>query len=397
MKFLLLFLSLLACGTGTKLWSKCTSIANQNYCVDLNELAPCDLEFEITSPVWARRTLPIDVGNPTSCFTAGGCDVCLSISNITTNGALSNGCIDFSESCSGTSTQLDCFSAQSTFGQCLSPECPNACSGNGLCGANGVCQCSIGWSGHDCSQLQLAYEQCVPVQNYGDVCLHLSFQDCSIATTLSLNSIPVYSQSTTAPLFQSYFTSATCVKPVGCSVCLSWANFVANETYVRACPIFNMSCLGAPLADYHLDCFEDDNLVPDCFENCPRDCSGHGQCFDFGVCTCIDGYQGPTCMEPKCNKVSECSGRGTCVAPNQCKCGDKYFGSDCSSTQDSNDDDAGKSHTALIVGVIFGVVAVFLVGGLVFYLYKRGAFPFSSSRTSSGHMLLNEDLDGEER
>jgi hypothetical protein len=34
-------------------------------------------------------------------------------------------------------------------------ECPNACSGNGVCGAFAVCTCFRNWMANDCSESEL--------------------------------------------------------------------------------------------------------------------------------------------------------------------------------------------------------------------------------------------------
>ncbi|XP_045189684.2 attractin-like protein 1 [Mercenaria mercenaria] len=62
--------------------------------------------------------------------------------------------------------------------------------------------------------------------------------------------------------------------------------------------------------------------------NCPKNCSGHGDCLD-SVCVCEAGYTGSSCDIEMCPNA--CSGNGTCEQSiGKCLCFPQYKGLDCS-------------------------------------------------------------------
>jgi len=327
--FLLLALVVHLASSTTTIWHGCTTLSSVEYCADLIEHTPCNLNFRVTiGGILPIMDKPIDLAvAPEACTTYAGCEICLSMDNITKSGDTVHACVGLSTCNFAEKLMLECFTNTGDLAQCISTSCPNGCSGNGDCETNGVCTCNPGWTGEDCSQTQMSFDQCATTA-YGDMCLVLEFEDCAIDAYVTLASIEIYNTTVLAPEFSTYFGGSTCANVLGCSACLYWNNFVLNTTYMRGCPAMNMSCVGSDYGPYLLNCFEDTNLVPSCFGTCPKNCSGKGTCSN-GQCNCNSGWQGTTCAIPKCDLVMECSGNGECIAPNTCKCLDGWTDVSC--------------------------------------------------------------------
>lgn len=313
------------------------------------------------------------ITNPTACTSVGTCEYCLSLQNITHTSSSVNMCVYMSDSCSGTNINTGCFTSTGDLVQCFAG-CPNGCSGNGQCTSSGTCACNAGWTGSDCSESQLSFDQCIATGTvYGDACVHMEFDDCAVDVTLKVGFIPVYEQTITAPNFNVFFGSDQCVDIAGiCQSCFYWQNFKLNSTFMSGCPGFNLSCTGLPAVVRQLGCFQDTNLVPACFgKECPRNCLDRGTCLN-GVCSCNSGYTGPTCANVKCDQVSNCGGHGTCTGPQTCTCTSGWTGSDCRTKDGSNSGGSGGGNSVMIgVGVGLGLAVAGGAGAGAFVLWKR--------------------------
>lgn len=68
-------------------------------------------------------------------------------------------------------------------------------------------------------------------------------------------------------------------------------------------------------------------LGPMCDRRCPRDCSGHGKCDEWGRCKCNARWTGVDCSQPGC--PNDCSQHGTCNHNHTCTCEEGWRGVDC--------------------------------------------------------------------
>merc|ERR1719163_2086889 len=174
-------------------------------------------------------------------------------------------------------------------------ECPNACSGNGVCSAYDMCTCYRNFQGADCSQRTCPFGIAHVDSPKGD----LDMSADSLTTSTVIVGSAVYPKGT-EELFPSMQDSD---------------KNTLDET-----------------AHYYMEC------------------SNKGICDrKEGQCECFDGYEGSSCQRASC--PNDCSGHGTCetiaeLAEDEfdnvyalwdkdmtmgCACDAGYTGADCSS------------------------------------------------------------------
>lgn len=222
--------------------------------------------------------------------------------------------------------------------------CPKDCSGNGVCN-NGVCACSAGFSGDDCS-----VERCPGNCNNQGLC---RFGKCFCAPGFLGDSCEKQLDCFRAPdgkvcgghglcmygkcFCDPGFTNENCTqgresaRSGVCAVCTS--NLGACARAVSRCPK-DCSNVGFCL---HGQCFCPPGLGgPDCSVKlsagkCPNFCSGHGRC-RHGQCLCDAGHYGRDCSQvrecPIGDNGLQCSGHGSCHN-GRCQCDEGFAGFHC--------------------------------------------------------------------
>lgn len=140
-----------------------------------------------------------------------------------------------------------------------SQPCPAMCGGHGTCMNNQFCQCTAGFTSHDCMQPLSCPQDCSGhgVCSAGGTCMcenGWTGQDC--ATELSCPSA--------GPASQKCGGHGLCI---GDGSCQCFAGYSG------------------------LDCMQGQAL-------CPQDCSGHGTCSATSQCVCHPGWTGEACNTP---------------------------------------------------------------------------------------------------
>ena len=182
----------------------------------------------------------------------------------------------------------------------VASECPNACSGQGDCGAYDQCTCYRNWQGADCSLRTCPFGTAHVDSPKGD--LDLSADDLSGPDKTILMHSTTYPHGT-----QEQFPNMT--DSVG--------NLLVDSAH------YYMECSNKGICDRMVgscECFEGYEGSACQRASCPNDCSGHGTCehiktlaalsggnqyslWDADMtmgCSCDAGYSGPDCNERTC-------------------------------------------------------------------------------------------------
>lgn len=204
----------------------------------------------------------------------------------------------------GCQLSAECYNDVSVL-ETLDP-CPSSCGGHGECKAGKFCQCSIGFTGHDC----MAPLTCP--------------RDCS--------------------------GHGQCAQTGKCSCDNGWTgDACAVELPCPGAP-YKCSSQGTCRTDGTCACFSGYS-GEDCSQGqaaCPDGCSAHGSCRPDATCACHEGWTGPGCatrlvlLEDRC--PHDCCGHGTCSAQG-CTCAAGWFGPACAANQSTSEVLDGIRHT----------------------------------------------------
>ena len=180
---------------------------------------------------------------------------------------------------------------------CATPECPNDCSGHGVCRSfdeTPRCACDAGFDGDDCSKLACAEPTC---NGHGK---------CISARCHCDNNF----FGSTCAIDRTNTTTASAAETT-CSKLKQWSGHGDCDPDREQCVC-------------------DEGFVGKFCQKkeCLKDCSGRGTCSDDGVCECEEGYAGRFCQRLACPK--DCSGRGYCIN-GTCFCRMGWEGASCSS------------------------------------------------------------------
>ena len=221
--------------------------------------------------------------------------------------------------CERDSEVCHCFAGW-TGALCDEPTCLHNCSGRGECGAGGVCVCSDGYRGVDCS----IAPSCPRGRASGGVASAARLFALSAATKHSLPA------------------GGTADDPIGldCSgrgvcdqgECRCFVGWTGPACESKACP-GSPPChgRGSCLADGSCACEPGWTGLGCAIRTCAHlsDCHGRGFCAD-GSCVCSEGWTGDACEARECLQGCGAGGHGTCdVASGKCVCADGWSGELC--------------------------------------------------------------------
>ncbi|MCH8852050.1 MAG: hypothetical protein IID41_05295 [Planctomycetes bacterium] len=184
-------------------------------------------------------------------------------------------------------------------------DCPNACSGHGIC-ESGSCICDAGWDGSDCS-IPICE---MPCQN-GGTCAAPNTCECAAGWEGGDCSIPIC----TDPC-----QNGTCTAPDTCLCFRGWGGPVCEDAVCEP-PCVNGDCSAPNSCSCQPGWEGVDCSVPICSDPCE-----HGTCTAPNTCSCDAGWGGPTCSDVVCEPSCV---HGSCIAPNECECDPGWEGPSC--------------------------------------------------------------------
>eukprot|EP01119_Soliformovum_irregulare_P016478 TRINITY_DN4766_c0_g2_i3.p1 TRINITY_DN4766_c0_g2~~TRINITY_DN4766_c0_g2_i3.p1 ORF type:complete len:546 (-),score=137.31 TRINITY_DN4766_c0_g2_i3:24-1661(-) len=209
----------------------------------------------------------------------------------------------------------------------------------------------------------------------GRVCVDLEFDNCTVDFSITLGGDVIY-RPDPPPIseFNEIFSpNATCIKIAGaCSICTNWKNLSLTHDTAGGCGELSVGCIGEK-RNFNLGCFQDDNVVAECFSECKEDCNFRGVCRN-SFCQCMHGYTGDACeIAPSNACPNNCGGslRGRCVN-DVCQCQNNFSGNDCSQyiAQVSVESSVNRSWVGWVIGISVIVFVVILIFA-AFFIYKK--------------------------
>ncbi|XP_062504463.1 multiple epidermal growth factor-like domains protein 10 [Corticium candelabrum] len=214
-----------------------------------------------------------------------------------------------------------CEGYDQSFGRCHAV-CMQGCHNGGTCTEPGVCECTSGWTGSNCTVP--AYADCSASCENGGWCYTPDYCNCTAGWS---------GQNCSAECLNGYF-GKDCMHTCSCM----------NDAL---CERFNGTCTCA--AGWHGETCEKTCPAQKYGENCEKDCmcQNGGYCNPVnGNCTCSSGYIGEKCETPcpswyfgqNCTETCTCvqsQSRGCDNVDGACDCADGWQGSTCQHLCDS--------------------------------------------------------------
>jgi hypothetical protein len=222
------------------------------------------------------------------------------------------------------------------------------CSGHGKCLGDDVCCCEAGWTGSDCSLVDLfcdgiiANNDSYVCSGHGDC---LSTDSCVCSATYYGDNCEFLNSSITCDEIQFNHYGACsghgeCIAQDTCVCQTGYTGqfcqyFVCNsiaETNPSVCGGEGL-CIAPDVCTCNATHAGQFCQYDTCFTISSNDdsvCSGHGSCDDYDNCTCNLYYNGTQCSEWSCHSyhkdnINVCSGHGTCISHNNCQCTSEYY------------------------------------------------------------------------
>lgn len=205
-------------------------------------------------------------------------------------------------------------------------ECPNACSGHGLCSTStDHCQCFAGWEANDCSQRTCPYGYAFADSPNGDTNYDGDLSDV-VSYSVSAYSFDIW-ETHAGQEYGIKATTATGATPVNRAA--TEARKLQNDE-----GHFWKQCSGRGACDVatgNCQCDEGYEGVACQRQACPGNCNGHGRCMNMReaavaggyaydlwdarknqVCVCDRGYSGIDCTQRLCPRGDDpIGGAGT--------------------------------------------------------------------------------------
>jgi len=236
-------------------------------------------------------------------------------------------------------------------------------------------------------------------------CYHIRFTDCEFDFYITADNTTLF-EAPPYPItqFKNVFESAPTCTPafLGCDLCSEWTNIYLNATSAAGCGALSLKCaLGINFGPEPLGCFNNDNLIPECFGTCPNNCNGRGIC-NNGFCQCNAPYLAPDCLGTGCPDNCGGSIRGSCIN-NKCSCNDGFAGVGCTdyvgfgSSAASNNDYVVP--LAATLGTVGGLLLLGAIGGIIFVLIRKrrqGTLTTTFNNLKSGETPRDSSRDGSE-
>eukprot|EP00300_Choanocystis_sp_HF-7_P021803 c20903_g1_i1.p1 GENE.c20903_g1_i1~~c20903_g1_i1.p1 ORF type:complete len:938 (+),score=93.91 c20903_g1_i1:111-2816(+) len=216
----------------------------------------------------------------------------------------------------------------------VGPVCPNNCSGLGHCSILGTCECNPGTHGADCSELR---SEC---RCGNGICVS---GQCQCQRPYSGAQCEVYDPTLDTACAELHFCSGRglCHETHRGFICACFVGFSGKSCQFldvddpEICPKY-CSGHGKCVLSSDPHCFCETGWVgadcgtPECPITDGAVCSGHGIC-EHGSCTCDFGWRSGalgSCDESLC--LNDCSGHGLCLFNGMCACQNSWSGDDCS-------------------------------------------------------------------
>lgn len=160
-----------------------------------------------------------------------------------------------------------------------------------------------------------------------------------------------------------------CEGALGCSTCLLWTGRKLDASNFSGCASATFNCQGQQINRY-LGCYEDDDIIPRCFGDCPDYCNFHGICRTISgtkTCVCDPGWTDKACKTPYDGvcPTKGCGDHGYCNE-GKCICDDGFSGEKCSKEASKS---RSSSEVAAIVLVL--ILLILIVGGSAGYFYYK--------------------------
>jgi len=203
--------------------------------------------------------------------------------------------------------------------------CPNACSGNGACGADDMCKCNRNFIGADCSQRVCPYAVSHTTTGQGDLNMDGDTHDNSMKQIPSGGTVAATYLSATITFSADPTASDYTTLTVGDGVLINGKqHYLATRTSATVWELDSVfmgttDAAGTAFKFVHTQSNPEgdwegwvgDYVAANDEGHFYMECANRGICDrKAGACKCFPGYDGAACERTVC--PNDCSGHGTC-------------------------------------------------------------------------------------